>query len=472
MITVWEGSICRDSQALQLLLIIDYIFDWARDIYRPLILNQLSALSTEEVLYTDTDIFSTIEGRELTSINESQELQSQVNEGLLEHSLSDNCPWDLILAPHGVIRDASVIETKLMGLVITEDDIEMFLLSFPSEEAANSALCLILSGLKDSWHVTGEILVALEAEWAEDSMEGPLNVNPDEHFYLKITVQMYVGVEWEPVRQLTYLSVSECAIAKFADRVAFKMDGYTQTGNTAVTESKIIGHLRQIKQQSVFDNLRAVISMVSFTNTITSQRKNPRMKRHLRILGWKNDDSHTLVNAVAAIHESHKIGRRQPTDKYLRFVCNRVQQTIRVSNTRLWPSLVPIQLDQNGCILVDGININVNIPKRCLYIVRGTYEMERAPLLVESAFQRGLYYKTIQLGPGMRPDSCFNVLNESTAPNEYWMDKNLSGEAINWLEAIRQQMRTRGTSAPHEMSPITISSDEEASQTDSSMEID
>lgn len=46
-----------------MLLIVDYIFDWARDVYRPFILRELRILSTPDTddiisLLTDTDILS------------------------------------------------------------------------------------------------------------------------------------------------------------------------------------------------------------------------------------------------------------------------------------------------------------------------------------------------------------------------------------------------------------------------------
>jgi hypothetical protein len=52
----------RDA-ALQLLLIVDYIFDWARDSYRPAILTELRLLSTADTAeisttFTDSDIYS------------------------------------------------------------------------------------------------------------------------------------------------------------------------------------------------------------------------------------------------------------------------------------------------------------------------------------------------------------------------------------------------------------------------------
>lgn len=49
--------------ALQLLLIIDHIFDWARDVYRPAIFHHLKYLSSNDASDTisianDSDIFS------------------------------------------------------------------------------------------------------------------------------------------------------------------------------------------------------------------------------------------------------------------------------------------------------------------------------------------------------------------------------------------------------------------------------
>ena len=63
IVQLWDGSIMSKDSALQLLLIVDYIFDWARDIYRPSILRQLKSLASGEVydqisLADDSDIMS------------------------------------------------------------------------------------------------------------------------------------------------------------------------------------------------------------------------------------------------------------------------------------------------------------------------------------------------------------------------------------------------------------------------------
>jgi hypothetical protein len=60
---MWDGSVLSHDKALQLLLIVDYIFDWARDLYRPSILRQLKSIATDKdydtvSLTRETNIFS------------------------------------------------------------------------------------------------------------------------------------------------------------------------------------------------------------------------------------------------------------------------------------------------------------------------------------------------------------------------------------------------------------------------------
>ena len=60
---LWDGCITEEDNALQLLLIVDYVADWARDIYRPSILKHLkstvSQIAYDQVsLSNDSDVYS------------------------------------------------------------------------------------------------------------------------------------------------------------------------------------------------------------------------------------------------------------------------------------------------------------------------------------------------------------------------------------------------------------------------------
>lgn len=55
IVDVWRGSILTLDGALQLLLLVDYVFDWARDIYREDIIRSLRILASG-----DNDTASTL----------------------------------------------------------------------------------------------------------------------------------------------------------------------------------------------------------------------------------------------------------------------------------------------------------------------------------------------------------------------------------------------------------------------------
>jgi hypothetical protein len=77
---LWDGSVTGHDEALQLILIVDYILDWARDIYRPNILRQLRMLSSSNLndamtFMLDPDVYS-LRG-EVQPWMEGQDLQSE-----------------------------------------------------------------------------------------------------------------------------------------------------------------------------------------------------------------------------------------------------------------------------------------------------------------------------------------------------------------------------------------------------------
>ena len=131
------GDITDRDQALQLLLILDYVVDWARDTFRPNFLPQLKMLgSTRPIDPTsfmiDDDIYS------------MQNFHSRVSNGIRNHdeetvfeqdSDSDSAYWKRMPneaeqggieslhkfeTAHGLVRDARRIESHLLGLIITK----------------------------------------------------------------------------------------------------------------------------------------------------------------------------------------------------------------------------------------------------------------------------------------------------------------------------------------------------------------
>ncbi|KAF7541350.1 hypothetical protein G7Z17_g11978 [Cylindrodendrum hubeiense] len=92
VVEMWRGSILTSTGALQLLLLVDYVFDWARDVYREDIIKELRVLASGENeaasgIYTDTDIYSIRQSEVSRQIGQKGRDESSAN-GLFTLSIS------------------------------------------------------------------------------------------------------------------------------------------------------------------------------------------------------------------------------------------------------------------------------------------------------------------------------------------------------------------------------------------------
>ncbi|KAB8200756.1 hypothetical protein BDV34DRAFT_232037 [Aspergillus parasiticus] len=469
---LWKGDICEQSGALRLLLIVDYIFDWARDVYRKSILDELNVLAAEEMRFNDPDIFSTIDRRESLIASEwpgfSQEVRDdngpgEVNDAPASSSVIDNRQF------LGVVKEASIIQSRFLALHITEDDVETFLLSFPSVEASNSVVRSMMQCLKDSWRVTAEALSGIESLWTSVGPKAEYH-DSEEIFHVKVFILMHVSMDWVPVRQLTYLAISERAL-----QVLLSKAGLLSTSNLTtpfqnvpvIEKPRLEAFLISVKEQSIVDNLTAAVSMLCISSVCYRRAGRIPAKWLLKrannyFAGFGLDGSPVVLELVTSIYESHKIGRREPTDSYIRFSRNQTSQTISSREKCLWPRLDPICQDTNGCALVDGLNLDTNHARHCLYVLtRRDRNLLDTPYIVESISEDGLYYSTLQLGPNFRPGEYFQHLNRSTSSNRLWREMDTYDSLKKWAEGLKQTklVTAAGDSIA---SPIVLLSDEEA----------
>ncbi|OKL63648.1 hypothetical protein UA08_00507 [Talaromyces atroroseus] len=483
-VDLWKGDICNKSCALQLLLIVDYIFDWARDVYRQSILTELHILTGRETLSTDPDIFSTI-GRRNSRIpsewpNPSQEIGS--DNGVLDNGDDDdddekgatNSPLITSRQSLGIVKDASTIRSRFLSLQITEKDIDSLLLSFATVEAENNAVRTMIQCLDHSWRMTAEALSGLEGLWSNVRLRED-NRDPEDVFHVRIVILMHVSVDWVPVRQLTYLAISEGALKVLMSRTGLSVaSSGLQTdfvGVPAIKKSEIEAFVASIMEQSIVDNLTAATSMLCLSSHFYRQAGKIPKKWHLKrsgkyFVGFSLDGSPSVLELVETIYESHKIGRREPTDPYIRFSQNEATQTIKSREFCMWPQLDHICQDTNGCALVDGLNLHTNGARYCLYILtRRDFEASTIPYIVESLAEGGLYYSTMQIGPNLRPGQYFKYLNEPTISRRLWRDVETLSSLREWIEGLKQT-RLIGETGETPDSPIVLSSDEESMNDD------
>jgi hypothetical protein len=211
----------KDS-SLQLLLIVDYIFDWARDIYRPYILRQLKSLATGSTfdqisLTDDSDIMSMrrnisnwIQAAPSTVAPPDFEQDVGVNDitSALDHQSLLSMP--IPNTKFGTLRSASLVEARVEGLLITEQNVVKLLQVAGGQEPARQLLNFFAK-----WNelllLTGDDLDELEETWIGRSRVAtkPPAPSTSSQFYVLIETKTFMNISWTIVRELTYLAVSK-----------------------------------------------------------------------------------------------------------------------------------------------------------------------------------------------------------------------------------------------------------------------
>lgn len=215
IVDLWDGRIDSADGALQLLLIMDYIFDWARDVYRAAIICELRNLAANDTasLAMDSDIFSLQDRNNFgihfgqTHIISDDEEDHQTRQTMLSiaNAQDDLRTFD---SSYGVLRDARYIRSRFMALHITEDNLSFLLKSMETPDEAQEVARHILECLKDSWRVSSEALDVIEQKW---TVEDRTNwESPKEEFHVTVTLSAYLSLDWEQTRELCCLAISRC----------------------------------------------------------------------------------------------------------------------------------------------------------------------------------------------------------------------------------------------------------------------
>jgi hypothetical protein len=249
--------------ALQLLLIIDYIFDWARDIYRPTILKELNILSGAD----PSDSLSVFHDNDILSMNDG--LLSWIRSASMERGFE--AKDDSFAQIHsldtlnGVIRYASKIESRIYGLYLTGDSAATLLQLSQNHIDSQLFAKKIVGAFKiRPLQVTSEMLDILEKLWTGNIQERPGTCPPTTKFLARITFTVYFNARWEQIRELSYLAVSEDGL-KVLDSSCYhrgvlisESDEPTEVNIDALEE--VIGKL---KLASAEQNLAAAVSRLA-----------------------------------------------------------------------------------------------------------------------------------------------------------------------------------------------------------------
>ncbi|KAK2593176.1 hypothetical protein QQS21_009105 [Conoideocrella luteorostrata] len=270
MIKLWDGDLCDHNRALQFLLIMDYVAEWARDVYRENVIHQLKVWGEQErkrtrnpspaKTYTSTvrsfrptptrrsprgpsmpeptknskdeperNVTSTTVASDDDDKNNNNNNNNNNNRTVDSASPIDVKSWIRnVESAHGddkehadilrkfdvkgcAYRDARFFRSRVIGLYITKDTIKAFDGTAVNEKSKTARFRRIALNLSrhDPLYMQGGSLNAMEQAWLGTNSSTVRVVESDltKRFYVICTFSSYLSPDWQPTRELCYIAV-------------------------------------------------------------------------------------------------------------------------------------------------------------------------------------------------------------------------------------------------------------------------
>ena len=400
-IELWSGRLVSRDGALQLLLIIDHIFDWARDVYRCAVLDHLRLLSAADPsdvlsVANDSDIFSMANPIK-SWIDRTQTNPAPAFAGCdgVEETAEAIRPMRELDSREGVFRHSMFIDSEFLGLHVTGDNVGTMLQSFntPTQAKLFARKLLRVLSSKKTLSLTEATLNELENSWTGGASHFDNPLTPDTEFVVRMLFRTYLTDDWNQVRELSYVAVSRDGLEVLMARSGL-MRPFRERGAMCEQQS-VIEMFRQRQTMSSISNLHAAISRVALSLEMISElssEDNP--TEQLRFEKEEREDqAYTMIREV---YRKNQVGMRAVTEPFIRTSSRTDEQALEGSldtnNTDTTGTPGNCCLTNQKFVLLVGNCVQVsgftNYPTEvCFYVVSGPPEIP--PLsLVTKALQK------------------------------------------------------------------------------------
>ncbi|KAL2837237.1 hypothetical protein BJY01DRAFT_237950 [Aspergillus pseudoustus] len=239
---LWSGSLLHKDNALQLLLIVDHMMDWARDVHRLAILKQLQTLVTgqviDEISIIDSEVFSMrrvvdnwIPAPPSTIFGGIKALGNSLDGE--EHSLmsldhQEMLGFQIPNTKLGSIRSASVVDFRFECFYLTQRHIPSFLeiIGGRFENKTNTVKAArhvinFISQFDEVLVMSGADLELLEQLWTGTARSYP--EDREEDFYIVLECSWYFTRSWQITRQLSCFALSKSAFNALKTHASFSV---------------------------------------------------------------------------------------------------------------------------------------------------------------------------------------------------------------------------------------------------------
>ncbi|KAL2871431.1 uncharacterized protein BJX67DRAFT_342232 [Aspergillus lucknowensis] len=443
---LWGGSITSNNGALQLLLIVDYVFEWARDIYREGILSKLRVVASGQndsasVVHADTDIIST-----LTSIHPGTLDQDHGNSQDSYHQGIK--AFEALDSQRGIIRHATFVESQYRCFFVTRDNVTTMLQSTQDKVSQVLARKIITMLQEVPLSISWTCLSMMEEEWTGSTRISRSHHLDQAKFYASVTYASFLLPNWVQVRELTVIAVAEDA---YDYLVTYSRRRVSSLPPLVGNECEI-GALKDVITKLHAGNTR---------HTLLAAIK----RVCLRINGHGSQVGLVHSNAIARdivhyIHNYFKKGQLEPQESFLHTSTSFDQ--IHLSNSSLQPfDFGQLRVSSDGCVLVYAHG-HQHDPGRqkssvCVFFTDGQPDLPTPETLgraIENTFENFDVYHTSRIH--RVPN--FRVLGKDKV-GKRWNIDNAYGifsrgyDFVDWISSlggeppIRQGSSRPGTSA-------------------------
>lgn len=465
------------DEALQLLLIVDHIFDWARDSYRPSILRHIKSLSKPSSAgimpdSDDSDIWSLRSPVENMAKGSPREQTPDIVElSETPEIFRISRPPHLLDSPTGAFRYVSTIVSEFSALLITGDSANTVLQSFATETRAKLYARKALKALVGTTKVvrlTGQTLGQLEHLWTGE-LEIPTNpVISATSFYTNIVVKIGLTADWHQVRHLCCFAVSKDAFGVLAQYSGLRH--LPKPRVFSCQEDNLLDPFRILRSAPADFTLRASIKRLALGLQVRRASDTDGSAVSVGCRPWipapgfagnrgkrlglaKIGYCHLVQEIVYEIYKRYKIGRREPSEAFIRRSTGSNEQSPKPQSTETTsPFLSKLKYVANGIVIVVGHCENPKTdtsPNICIFTFsRNPGEQRRKMIKIlekVDCFDRAIY-KTRRHGPkkSVRSKESNMIDNRITARKEFHKDlqefiAHLQREEGWYLHAIPAQ---------------------------------
>lgn len=448
-------------------MIIDYIFDWARDVYRASILNQLKALAeSTDAIEEDNDATQIATEIDIQSRRGSWQSKSiggciDATEGPPQYLLDayyNHELWGKLDCINGVFRPACLIESVFQCVYVTKDNVHKLYASVPTSHIAKKLAKQANEALEiNSVVVSEQILMRMEEIWTNKTRQQLSQDVRRENIFATIVYHTRITENWELERSISCLAFDEEALRLFRQYSGQTTPHPALQAARKLSERNAEDLLQDLHTRTIQYNLAAALAEKK--NLLRTVAGTSSSNQYPTFEFFAQSDSRSTsieLDVTSQIYSWSKSGPEEQEDTYIRF-SRQANVVPNLSGERAVSSYFPgaVSLENEDYILVAYEMVPKGSWHRknilCLYSVKdcaqppSQQELARA---LQNACRDDIFYHTGRNGY----NGAKFVYQKLTTAKFHGVRKILNATR-EWQNELSQFLSTTGPSKSPNLEP-------------------